>query len=71
MALYVGNGKKLKIKMVNSVGDQITDAIYKLLIGYPMVEGIKLIVADDNGNDHILTDKHGVYITVISEGEDE
>ena len=68
MALYVGNGKKLKIKMVNSVGETLTDAIYKLTVGYSMVESI-LLVSSDN---FILTDKNGIYITVNnSEGENK
>ena len=67
MALYVGNGKKLKIRMVNSVGEEITDAIYKLLIGYPMVEGALLISSDE----FILTDENGIYIPVNREGESE
>lgn len=68
MALYVGNGKKLKIKMVNSVGETLTDAIYKLTVDYSMVENI-LLVSSDN---FILTDKNGIYITVNnSEGENK
>lgn len=54
MALYLGNGKKLKVRIGNS---EIT---YKTFLGMPIITGIKLI----DKNNYELVDKNGVSITV-------
>lgn len=54
MALYLGNGTKLKVRFGSA------EIAYKVYFGMPIITGIKLISSDN----YELVDKNGDFITV-------